>query len=575
MKEYRSASQILFGVLPNQTVDLRGGVWKVREWAEPIPRSVDQSSLRRELIRMATPWEISKQDGGFVDDLRRGIEVGVSTLNLQTGVKVQPFPEVWMCKACNRISDSALKICRCGRRQWGQLPFVGYHDQCGAIRAPYIKKCPAHNDVKVILPGTSSAGEIRFICPECNRLIRKGFGFPACNCGNGRFVFNVHRAASVYTPRTVVVVNSPSREIVKRLNEAGGPSRALNWVLSGLQTKTFEQLGITKESLRSQLISTGISPEVVELMVDQAAAKGQLTEEKNSAQLPTEVREEAEAQAANLAMALTQSRIRLSDLAAAVETSSRLRNLYEKQYPETFRIAGIETIELTDKFPVLTGSFGYTRGPSEPGISRLVPFRDQRGNYVVYADIAETEALLIRLDPVSLAKWLSNNGFRIKPWTDPLSARVSLLEAAVIPRPGELPQQTAGSALLRLVHSYAHLLIKKIAVYSGIERNALSELLLPQHGCFFVYAAARGDFVLGGLQAVFETELNRLLKELVASDSRCPLDPGCARAGSACMACLHLGEPSCRYYNQYLNRAILLGPSGYFQLCQDTSRSND
>src|ERR1051325_8763813 len=145
MKEYRSASQILFGVLPNQTVDLKGGVWKVREWAEPIPRSVDQSSLRRELIRMATPWEISQQDGGFVDDLRRGIKVGVSTLNMQTGVKVQPFPEVWMCKACNRISDSALKFCRCGRRQWGQLPFVGYHDQCGAIRAPYIKRCPAHN----------------------------------------------------------------------------------------------------------------------------------------------------------------------------------------------------------------------------------------------------------------------------------------------------------------------------------------------------------------------------------------------------------------------------------------------
>src|SRR5262245_64622626 len=51
--------------------------------------------------------------------------------------------------------------------------------------------------------------------------------------------------------------------------------------------------------------------------------------------------------------------------------------------------------------------------------------------------------------------------------------------------------------------------------------------------------------------------LNTLLRDLVASDSRCPLDPGCARAGGACMACLHLGEPSCRYYNQYLNRTVL------------------
>src|SRR5688572_15525376 len=114
MKEYRSASQILFGVLPHQTVDLKGGVWKVKEWVEPTPRAVDQTSLRRELIRMASPWDISKQDGGFVDDLRRGMDVSVYTLNMQTGVKVEPFPEVWMCKACYRISDSTLKNCRCG-----------------------------------------------------------------------------------------------------------------------------------------------------------------------------------------------------------------------------------------------------------------------------------------------------------------------------------------------------------------------------------------------------------------------------------------------------------------------------
>ncbi len=569
MKEYRSASQILFGVLPQQTVDLKGGVWKVKEWAEPTPRAVDQTSLRRELIRMASPWDITKQDGGFVDDLRRGIDVSVFTLNMQTGVKVEPFPEVWMCKACNRISDSALKNCRCGRRQFGQLPFVGYHDQCGAIRAPYIKKCTQHNDVKVILPGTASAAEIRFVCPECNQLIRRGFGFPPCNCGNGQFKFNVHRAASVYTPRTVVVVNSPSREVVKRLSEAGGSARALNWVLSGLKTKTFEQMGVTKESLRRQLLSTGISPEVVELMVDQAAAKGQLSSEETSVQLPAQLREEAESQAANLAMALAQSRVRPADLIEGTASDSPLRRLYETRYPAAFDLVGIETVELADKFPVLTGSFGYTRGPADPGASRLVPFRDRRGNSVVYADIAETEALLIRLHPVRLAEWLSNRGYRIDSWTDQVSARTSILRAAEIPGPGEIvPQETAGSALLSLVHSYAHWLVKRVAVYSGTDRNALSELLIPQHGCFFIYAAARGNFVLGGLQAVFETELDALLRDIVSADSRCPLDPGCIHSGGACMACLHLGEPSCRYYNQYLNRACISGPQGYFQICQ-------
>ncbi|MFO0572206.1 MAG: AraC family ligand binding domain-containing protein [Polyangiaceae bacterium] len=68
-----------------------------------------------------------------------------------------------------------------------------------------------------------------------------------------------------------------------------------------------------------------------------------------------------------------------------------------------------------------------------------------------------------------------------------------------------------------------------------------------------------------GLQAVFETELHSLLREVALSDHRCPLDPGCVRAGGACVACLHLGEPSCRYFNGYLDRGALSGSDGYLR----------
>jgi hypothetical protein len=37
------------------------------------------------------------------------------------------------------------------------------------------------------------------------------------------------------------------------------------------------------------------------------------------------------------------------------------------------------------------------------------------------------------------------------------------------------------------------------------------------------YAANCGDFVLGGLQALFETEMDLFLRELVTSDLRFPL----------------------------------------------------
>ena len=63
-----------------------------------------------------------------------------------------------------------------------------------------------------------------------------------------------------------------------------------------------------------------------------------------------------------------------------------------------------------------------------------------------------------------------------------------------------------------LIHSYCHRFIRVAAVHTGVERTSLSELLVPHHLGFFVYAAARGGFVLGGLQAVFEGELHRLLQ---------------------------------------------------------------
>ena len=117
-----------------------------------------------------------------------------------------------------------------------------------------------------------------------------------------------------------------------------------------------------------------------------------------------------------------------------------------------------------------------------------------------------------------------------------------------------------------LVHSYSHALIRRAAVYAGIERNALAELVLPFVFGFFVYAAARGDFVLGGLQALFETELHSLLDGLVDDEHRCALDPGCEDTGSACAVCLHLGEPSCRMFNTALSRKALAGRYGYFDL---------
>lgn len=567
MKESRSASQILFGFLPEQTVDLRGGVWKVKDWRHPKVRSeIDSASLRREIVRQATPWSAVGMDAGFVAHLHAGAPITVLTLDENNGVEVEPFPKSWICKACQRVHDALDAACPCGTKsQKGQLFFVGYHDKCGTLRAPWIPKCPEHRQVRIIFPGTSSATEIRFECPVCDRELRKGFGHVPCDCGQGNLTFQPHRASSVYTPRNVVIVNPPSRERIRAIAEAGGPPKALSWVVDGMKTKTVEEVPASRETLRRQLEAQGLSSEIIDKMLDVAGTvPGAL--QSGDIVLSSGQQEDAESQAVTIALATMESRTRIDDLVAATDPSSELGLLYRVRYASALRTAGLCAVDLIDRFPVLTGHFGYTRGDHEPGKGRLVPYKGRYGQgYKVYADIAETEALFVRLEPMKVAEWLADAGHPLAEWHNERTARSAILDAARVPSSTDDRDESVGSALLELIHSYAHRFLRISTAHAGIDRNALSELLVPLHLGFFIYAAARGDFVLGGLQAVFETEMHRLLDAIVYDEHRCALDPGCSDAGAACMACLHVGEPSCRYFNRYLSRLTLFGPHGYLR----------
>jgi hypothetical protein len=304
----------------------------------------------------------------------------------------------------------------------------------------------------------------------------------------------------------------------------------------------------------------GISEAVARKMANAAVESGELAQTSDSNTLQGEIKVVAQTEAVSIAVAVTQARIRSADLRFKVTEAQPVRHrIYHKEYPEWISKAGLEDVELVEKFPVLTGVFGFTRDGATPGESQLQPFRRDR-NYVIYGDMAETESLFMRLRPELTAKWLSMRGHALPVWDSPSSARAAILSLGRLPSRGEeLPKADARSELLTLIHSYAHRVIRRISVLAGIDMNGLSEYLVPHHLGFFVFAAARGDFVLGGLQAVYESQLHQLLREIVAADSRCPLDPGCMRNGGACMACLHLGEPSCRYFNRYLSRDVLFG----------------
>jgi hypothetical protein len=563
MRVERGTSQILFGLLPGQTADLQGHIWRVARWVDPVATALDQDSVRQALISALAPWTQQGTDDGLTAELRARAAVEVVALNMDRGVLVEPFPQQWRCKVCGRISRSRSDPCPCGAASKAQMPFVAYHT-CGASRAPALPNgCPRHrNAVAVRLPGTATARDLRFLCPVCNATLNQGFPYQACNCRDGAMSITVHRAAVVFSPRFAVLVNPPEPAVAARLRAGGGGARALEWVLGGMQSDEPTAGRQTLAGLVETLRLSGLSDETAELLARQAADRGEVDADGGGpvVALPDDVREKAHDEALNLAYAVTGGRTRVSDMVAG--TTPPLRTLYEGAYGASMAAVHLESVDLLANFPVATLAFGYTRGDMDPGAARFVPFRE-RGHLRAYGSLTRTEALLFRLDPLAVHHHLVARGRALPPAATAREARIALLRRMEIPWPTQERYQPLGGDLLTLIHSYAHRTVRRIAAFAGIERDGLAEYLLPHHLCFVVYAASRGDFVLGGLQAVFETSLNRFLDDFLDGEWRCPLDPGCRSGGGACMACLHLGEPSCRWFNRFLDRSTLFGERGF------------
>lgn len=560
MRVERGASQILFGLLPGQTADLEGRIWRVVDWVDPVESPLDQDSVRSALIAASAPWTLTGNDDGLAAALRARPTVEIVRLNMDRGVRVEAFPEQWRCKTCGRLARSRTDRCPCGGTSRAQMQFVAYHT-CGAAREPFLQRCRTHDAVAVRLPGTATAQELHFFCPVCHATLSRGFPYQACNCG-GAMGVTVHRAAVVFSPRFAVLVNPPDPAVAARLRAAGGGARSLEWILDGMTTNDPLAGRQTLAGLIEGFRQLGLSDETVQDLAQQAVARGEVDAGNGgvSTQLPDHVREKAHDEAMSLASAVAGGRTRIADMVEG--TTPPLRTLYEGAYGDALRSARLEGVDLLANFPVATLAFGYTRGDLAPGASRLIPFRE-RGHFRAYGSLSRTEALLFRLDPIEVHAHLATCGHALAPATTARDARTILLQEMQIPWPTEEQYQPLGGNILTLLHSYAHRAIRRLAAFAGIERDALAEYLLPHHLAFIVYAASRGDFVLGGLQAVFETSLHRFLDDFVSGESRCALDPGCRSGVGACMACLHLGEPSCRWFNRFLDRGQLFGPRGF------------
>lgn len=560
--EHRGSSQILFGFLPEQTVDLRNKTWKVQRWSNPNFLTVDQSFVQQELLSAIRPWSNDGLDGNLRARLLSGVDVQIVSPS-RSGIEVEPFPRLYRCRACGRLEKSE-RTCKCGARAWGSFPFVAYHT-CGLLREPFIRVCPEHREVRTLLPKSNNARDIKFDCPVCKKIVQDGFLWNKCECGDGQLMYNVHRAGTVFSPHGTVIVNPPDTEMSQSLSSTAARMNALEWALGGMAERKPTDRRLTLEALIEVFKASGIPVGQAEAMAKAAAASsgGALGDGRQELPLFGDLKDQAIDGALKLAYATAGGRKMLADLQSVADSASIER--YSHSYPEAIAAAKLSSVELLDRFPVLSVQFGYTRGDVRGKKAHLRWFKDENGNPRLFGQRVETEALHFRLDPVLVARWLNSCGHLPVAPQEPNEARLAIAQHCRIPFLGDpVDEANSGLALMRAIHSYAHRMIRVIAAYAGLDRDALAEYIVPVHLSFMIYARS-SNFILGGLQALFENNLDSALHEFVRSDTRCALDPGCSHSGSACMACIHLGEPSCRFFNQMLSRKALFGAQGFLE----------
>lgn len=559
MRDSRSRSQILFSLLPEQTVDLKGRIWKVTEWASPEYLQVDDRRMRAALIGELEHWR--GRDSGFAQGIRSGLELHVRSLNMDAGVLVKEFPKTFQCKTCRVVSDSRRQCAHCAGRSFGQLPFVGYHD-CGRSYEPRIAACPKHKMARINRAYSARAADIRFDCPVCGLQLQKGLGVRPCDCGSGVILYLPHRAGSVYQSQMLTLVNPASRDAVQRLMDRGGPDGSLRRAITGSGIDAADATSYA--DLKARL--HGLPPEVQDSLLQQAVDSGAVRPpeaDPDFSAVPESNLQVARESAFEVDLAFDGGRLDITELRDAKDDAEPHRESVRTRYARALESAGLMKVELADSFPILRAAYGYTRG-SKADVAVLQPFRAKRGGYLLLADNGITEALFFQLDPQRLHRWLARRHQGFAPAASEAGARLDILRVATVPSRFSDPSGMPGDSLVTLLHSMSHRLIRRLSVLAGIDREALGEHLIPSHGAFFIYAQPRGEFVLGGLQAVFESELDRLLSDVVQAEHRCALDPGCVEARGACPACLHLGEPVCRWFNRRLDRKVLFGQSGYW-----------
>lgn len=140
---------------------------------------------------------------------------------------------------------------------------------------------------------------------------------------------------------------------------------------------------------------------------------------------------------------------------------------------------------------------------------------------------------------------------------------------------GQDPEEGYPGIRYAMIHTFAHLLIRELALECGYNAASIRERIYassdpdsPMAGVIIYTAAADSDGTLGGLVELGKSEnLGRLIGQALVRATICSSDPLCSEHNpsvdrslhvASCHACTFVAETSCERGNRYLDRALLV-----------------
>jgi hypothetical protein len=233
----------------------------------------------------------------------------------------------------------------------------------------------------------------------------------------------------------------------------------------------------------------------------------------------------------------------------------------------------LEQVMLATRLREVAALYGFTRIDAPewgelPGTDpRRAPLSEQEPTWVPCAEL-RGEGIFLRFKESRVAEWERDVAALNRERRLLIPAHESWREQRRLD-PGNWP-----GLRYVLLHTFAHTLIRELALESGYSASGIGERIYaragerPMAGILLYTAAPDSEGTLGGLVSLGNRErLGALVERALDAARLCSSDPLCAEHdprvhgrlyGAACHACLFASETSCERGNQYLDRALLV-----------------